>query len=115
MNLTADTYSVTSTLMAAFALFVIYSGSRTGCRATYRCSFILSPIAYMRSIEGDVPFWLLCRRMRSERSSLRFEFMNELFTGFIKCIEIGVLGRDHLSCGQWLWRSSYFSTGSPAA
>ncbi len=91
MNFTANTYSVTSTLVAAFALFVIYVRLKNWLQSSIPVLFYIIAIAYMRSIEGNVPFWLLATGC-GLTLLLRFEFMNERFTGFIKLLEIGVLG-----------------------
>jgi hypothetical protein len=91
MNFTANTYSVTTALMVAFAFFVIYVRLKNWVHSNVPIFFYIILIAYMRSIEGDVPFWLICTGF-GLGLMLRFEFMNERFTGFVKILEIGVLG-----------------------
>jgi len=91
MTFTANTYSVTSVLVAAFALFVIYVRLKNWLQSSIPVLFYIVAIAYMRSIEGSVPFWLLATGC-GLTLLLRFEFMGERFVAFVKLLEIGVLG-----------------------
>jgi|ERR1700680_3242867 len=91
MNFSANAYSVTTALMVAFAFFVIYIRLKNWLQSSVPIFFYIILIAYMRSIEGSVPFWLSCTGC-GLTFLLRFEFMNERFTGFVKILEIGVLG-----------------------
>ena len=91
MNFTANAYTVTTALLVAFAFFVIYIRLKNWLQSSVPIFFYIILIAYMRSIEGGVPFWLSCTGC-GLTFLLRFEFMNERLTGFVKTLEIGVLG-----------------------
>ncbi len=90
MNLT-NTYSVTTALIAAFALFVIYVRMKNWLHSNIPIFFYIIAIAYMQSIEGSVPFWLLATGF-GLTLMLRFEFMGERVVGFVKLLEFVVLG-----------------------
>src|SRR5579863_8084998 len=91
MNFTANTYTVTTALIVAFAIFVIYVRLKNWLQSNVPIFFYIILIAYMRSIEGSVPFWLSCTGC-GLTFLLRFEFMNDRLIGFVKILEMGVLG-----------------------
>ena len=91
MNFTANTYTVTTALMVAFAFFVIYVRLKNWLQSNIPIFFYTILIIYMQRTEGSVPFWLSCTGF-GLTFLLRFEFMNERFTTFVKIVEIGVLG-----------------------
>lgn len=47
--------------------------------------------SFMRSIDGVVPFWLMCTGF-ALAMMLRFEFMNMAWTRVVKFLELGALG-----------------------
>jgi hypothetical protein len=75
----------------AFAFFVIYIRLKNWLQSNIPIFFYIILIAYMGSIDGSVPFWLICTGF-GLGLMLRFEFMNERFTAFVKFLEISVLG-----------------------
>src|SRR5260370_31025371 len=91
MNFTANTYTVTTALMVAFAFFVIYVRLKNWLQSSVPIFFYIVLIIYMQRTEGNVPFWLSCIGF-GLTFLLRFEFMNERFTAFVKFLEIGILG-----------------------
>jgi len=87
----SNTYTVTTALVAAFALFVIYVRLKNWLQSNIPIFFYVIAIAYMRSIEGSVPFWLLATGF-GLTLLLRFEFMNDRFIGLVKLLEFVTLG-----------------------
>ena len=75
----------------AFAAFVIYIRLKNWLQSSVPIIFYVILIAYMAKIEGSVPFWLMATGF-GLTMLLRFEFMNERFIGFVKMLEIVVLG-----------------------
>ncbi len=91
MPISTNAYSVTTALMVAFALFVVFIRFKNWIHSSIPIIFYVILIAYMQSIEGSVPFWLMCTGF-GLGLLLRFEFMNERFTRLVKFLELGVLG-----------------------
>lgn len=91
MNFTANAESVTTGLLVAFALFVVFIRWKNWLDSNIPIFFYVVMIGYMKSISGGVPFWLLSVGC-SLTVLLRFEFMNERFTTVVKILEIAVLG-----------------------
>lgn len=91
MNFSANAQSVTTALLVAFAIFVIYIRLKNWLHSSIPLFFYIIMIGYMKSIDGGVPFWLLCSGC-GLTFLLRFEFMNERVTGLVKFLEITVLG-----------------------
>jgi|SRR5271154_447163 hypothetical protein len=87
----STSYTVTTTLLAAFAVFVIFIRLKGWIESNIPLIFYLATITYMRAIEGAVPFWLICTGF-GLTLLLRFEFMNPRFIGAVRMLEIGVLG-----------------------
>jgi uncharacterized membrane protein AbrB (regulator of aidB expression) len=90
MSLLESTSSVTTALMAGFALFVVYIRMKGWLESNVPIFYYVSLGAYMRAVDGKVPFWLTCTGF-ALGLMLRFEFMNTAFTSTVKFLEIGVL------------------------
>jgi hypothetical protein len=91
MHFSSNAYSVTTALIVAFALFVVYIRIKNWIHSSVPIFFYIILITYMRSIDGSVPFWLMVIGF-GLGLMLRFEFMNEPFTRLVKFLELGVLG-----------------------
>jgi hypothetical protein len=95
--------SVTTALMAAFALFVIYSRLKNWLESNVPLLYYLALIIYMKAVEGSVPLWLslagLCCAL-----ILRFEFMNEVFIRIVKLLEMVVLVIISYLCVTMIWQ-----------
>jgi hypothetical protein len=102
MPFSANSYAVTTGLVTAFALFVVYMRLRNWLDSNIPIIFYVIMIGYMRSVDGAVPFWLICTGF-SLCLLLRFEFMNTAFTRVVKFLELGALaGMIFLSLGMIL-------------
>jgi hypothetical protein len=90
MGFQTTPYTVTTALMVAFALFVIYVRMKNWLDSNVPLFFYLILIVYMRAVNGIVPVWLItagfCLTML-----LRFEFLNPFFTKSVKFMEICTL------------------------
>jgi len=77
--------------MVAFAFFVLYVRSKNWLDSNVPIIFYILMIIYMRSVDGQVPLWLIlagfCLGM-----ILRFEFMNPFLTKSVKFLEFCALG-----------------------
>jgi len=91
MGFQATPYTVTTALMVAFALFVIYVRMKNWLDSNVPLFFYVILIIYMRSVGGLVPLWLIMAGF-GLTMLLRFEFMNPLFTKSVKFLEICALG-----------------------
>ena len=89
--MTTDALNVTTALIVAFALFVIYTRLKNWLDSNVPIFFYVVLIAYMKSVDGSVPLWLMLTGFGLSLV-LRFEFMNDRLIGFVKILEIGVLG-----------------------
>ena len=90
MHFSANSYSVTTGLVAAFGLFVVYMRLRNWLDSNIPIIFYVVLIGYMRAVDGAVPFWLISTGF-ALCLLLRFEFMNTAFTRVVKFLEIGAL------------------------
>lgn len=90
MNLGSNAQFVTTALLLAFAVFVVYIRLKNWIHSSIPIVFYLIMIGYIKSIDGNVPFWLLCTGC-GLTFLLRFEFMSERFIGIVKLLEIAVL------------------------
>jgi|ERR1700733_7799486 hypothetical protein len=90
MNL-SNSASVTAVLIIGFGLFVMYTQWKNWFDSNLTIIFYVMFFSFMRSIEGVVPFWLMCTGL-GLALVLRFEFMNSGFTRVIKYLEIVTLG-----------------------
>jgi hypothetical protein len=87
----SGTTAVTTALLVAFALFVMYTRLKNWFDSNIPLIFYVILITYMRSIEGAVPVWLICTGF-GLTLLLRFEFMSTGFARVVKFMEIGALG-----------------------
>lgn len=86
----SSTVSVTTGLMAAFALVVVYARLKNWVDSNIPIFFYVAMIIYMRAVDGSVPLWLLLAGLACTLT-LRFEFMNNFFIRVLKVIELAVL------------------------
>jgi hypothetical protein len=90
MGFNATPYTVTTALLAIFALFVIYTRLKNWLDSNVPLMFYVILLAYMRAVEGAVPLWLMLTGF-GLAMVLRFEFLNAAFTRAVKFLDIGVL------------------------
>ena len=95
--------SVTTVLMAAFALFVIYTRLRNWLESNVPILYYFFLIIYMKAVDGSVPLWLSVAGL-SCALILRFEFMNEFFTRALKFIEMALLAVIIYLCVTMVWQ-----------
>jgi len=86
-----DALTVTTALIVAFALFVIYTRFKNWLDSNVPIFFYVILIAYMKSVDGDVPLWLMLTAF-ALGLVLRFEFMNVTFARVVKVFELCALG-----------------------
>jgi len=90
MHISGNSYAVTTGLVAAFGLFVVYIRMRNWFDSNIPIFFYVIALGYMRAVDGSVPFWLLCTSF-AFCLLLRFEFMNAAFSQVVKYLELGTL------------------------
>jgi uncharacterized membrane protein len=91
MGFTADVFSVTTLLMVAFALFVIYIRIKNWLDSNVPIVYYVLMIVYVRSIDNPrLPLWVVLIGF-ALGGMLRFEFMNPVFTKIIKALELATL------------------------
>ncbi|MGD0295781.1 MAG: hypothetical protein ABSE86_01615 [Bryobacteraceae bacterium] len=95
--------SVTTILMAALALYVIYTRLKNWLESNVPIFYYVFLVIYMRAIEGSVPIWLSLAGMCCALI-LRFEFMNELFIKVVKFIEMAILAVIIYLCVTMVWQ-----------
>jgi hypothetical protein len=95
--------SVTTALMAAFALYVIYTRLKNWLESNVPILFYIFLIIDMKAVDGTVPLWLILAGM-SCALILRFEFMNELFIRIVKFIEMIILAVIIYMCVNMVWQ-----------
>jgi hypothetical protein len=83
--------SVTAVLLIAFGVFVMYTQWKNWFDSNLSIIFYVVFFGFMRSIDGGVPFWLICVGF-GLALVLRFEFMNTGLTRVVKFLELGTLG-----------------------
>jgi len=91
MGFKSDALTVTTALIIAFALFVIYTRFNNWHDSNVPIFFYVSLIAFMKSVDGNVPLWLMLTAF-ALALVLRFEFMNVTFARIIKGFELCALG-----------------------
>jgi hypothetical protein len=92
---------VTLGLLILLGLFVIYTRFKNWLQSNIPIFFYILLFAYMQN-DGSVPFWLICVGF-ALALMLRFEFMNNGFTRFVKFLEMSTLGvMLYLSAGMLL-------------
>jgi hypothetical protein len=89
--MTTDALNVTTALIVAFALFVIYTRLKNWLDSNVPIFFYVVLIAYMKSVDGSVPLWLMLTGFGLSLV-LRFEFMNVTFARVVKVLELCALG-----------------------
>jgi len=90
MHFSANSYAVTTGLVAAFGLFVVYMRLRNWLDSNVPIIFYIICMGYMRAVDGAVPVWLILASF-ALCLLLRFEFMNAAFTRVVKFLELGTL------------------------
>ena len=89
--MSTDALNVTTALLVAFALFVIYTRLKNWLDSNVPIFFYVILIAYMKAVEGTVPLWLMLTAF-ALALVLRFEFMNVTFARIVKIVELCALG-----------------------
>jgi hypothetical protein len=88
-------------LLILFGLFVVYTRFKNWLQSNIPIFFYIMLFVYMQS-DGSVPVWLICIGF-ALALMLRFEFMNNGFTRFVKFLELSALGAMlYLSAGMLL-------------
>ena len=88
MSFTADVFSVTTLLLVAFALFVIYIRAKNWLDSNIPIIYYVAMVIYVRSIDNPrLPLWVVLVGF-ALGGMLRFEFMNPAFTKIIKALEM---------------------------
>ena len=82
--------SVTTILMAALALYVIYTRLKNWLESNVPIFYYVFLVIYMRAVDGSVPLWLSLAGMCCALI-LRFEFMNAGVTRAVKYLELSAL------------------------
>jgi len=83
----ANTFSVTTALMAAFAAFVMYIRMKNWLDSNVPIFFYVGMLAYARFFgDNKVPYWLILAGF-GLTLLLRFEFMNAFFVKATKIVE----------------------------
>ncbi|MGD0436259.1 MAG: hypothetical protein ABSB86_07330 [Bryobacteraceae bacterium] len=90
MRFAATPYTVTTALLVAFAVFVLFIRLKGWIDSNVPLIFYVATLAYMHAIEGAVPVWLILAGF-ALTLMLRFEFMNPTFVRAVRFLEIGVL------------------------
>jgi hypothetical protein len=90
MNLSSAS-SVTAVLLIAFGIFVMYTQWKNWFDSNLPIIFYVVFFAFMQSVDGAVPFWLICAGF-GLALVLRFEFMNTGFMKVVKYLELCALG-----------------------
>jgi hypothetical protein len=91
MGFQATPYTVTTALLVAFALFIIYVRIKNWMDSNVPLFFYVLMLAYMRAVDGSVPLWLIFSGF-AMTLFLRFEFINPFLTKAVKYLEICALG-----------------------
>jgi hypothetical protein len=99
--MSTDALNVTTALIVAFALFVIYTRLKNWLDSNVPIFFYVILIAYMKAVEGTVPLWLMLTSF-ALALVLRFEFMNVTFARIVKVIELCALGAIIYFCVQMI-------------
>jgi hypothetical protein len=96
-----DALTVTTALIVAFALFVIYTRFKNWLDSNVPIFFYVILIAYIKSVDGTVPLWLMLTAF-ALGLVLRFEFMNVTFARVVKVFELCALGAIIYFCVQMI-------------
>jgi len=95
--------NVTTALIAALALYVIYTRLKNSLESNVPIFFYILLIIDMKAVEGSVPIWLSLTGLACSLI-MRFEFMNQVFTRIMKFIEISILGVIIYLCVTMVWQ-----------
>ena len=95
--------NVTTVLMAAMALYVIFTRLKNWLESNVPLMYYIFLIIYMKAVDGSVPIWLSLAGLGCALI-LRFEFMNEIFTWVLKFIEFAVLAVIIYLCLTMVWQ-----------
>jgi hypothetical protein len=90
MGFQATPYTVTTALMVAFALFIIYVRMKNWLDSNVPLIFYVILVIYMQAVDGIVPLWLILASF-GLTMILRFEFINPTLTKSVKFLEICTL------------------------
>jgi len=91
MGFTADVFSVTTLLLVAFALFVIFIRTKNWLDSNVPIIYYVAMIIYVRSIDNPrLPLWVILVGF-ALGGLLRFEFMNTVLTRIVKGLEMATL------------------------
>jgi len=91
MGFTADVFSVTTLLLVAFALFVVYIRTKNWLDSNVPIIYYVAMVIYVRSIDNPrLPLWVVLVGF-ALGGLLRFEFMNAVFTKIVKILELATL------------------------
>jgi phosphoglycerol transferase MdoB-like AlkP superfamily enzyme len=101
MGLKSDALTVTTALMVAFALFVIYTRFKNWLDSNVPIFFYVILIAFVKSVDGTVPLWLMLAAF-ALGLVLRFEFMNVTFARVVKVFELCALAAIIYFCVQMI-------------
>ena len=101
MDFKSDPITVTTALIIAFALFVIYTRLKNWLDSNVPIFFYVILIAFMKSVDGSVPLWLMLTGF-ALALVLRFEFMNLNVARVVKVLELCVLGAIIYFCIQMI-------------
>jgi hypothetical protein len=96
-----DALTVTTALIVAFAVFVIYTRFKNWLDSNVPIFFYVILIAYIKSVDGTVPLWLMLTAF-ALGLVLRFEFMNVTFARVVKVFELCALGAIIYFCVQMI-------------
>jgi len=96
-----DALTVTTVLIVAFALFVIYTRFKNWLDSNVPIFFYVILIAYIKSVDGTVPLWLMLTAF-ALGLVLRFEFMSVAFARVVKVFELCALGAIIYFCVQMI-------------
>lgn len=89
--MSANAFSVTTGLMAAFAAFVAYIRMKNWLDSNVPIIFYVGMLAYDRFFgDNKVPLWLILTGF-GLTLLLRFEFMNAFFIKLVKILEYAAL------------------------
>jgi len=90
MGFQATPYTVTTALMVAFAVFIIYVRMKNWLDSNVPLIFYVILVIYMQAVNGIVPLWLILAGF-GLTMILRFEFINPTLTKSVKFLEICAL------------------------
>jgi hypothetical protein len=102
MGFNSDAINVTTALIVAFGLFVIYTRFKNWLDSNVPIFFYVILIAFVESFGVEVPLWLMLTSF-ALGLVLRFEFMNVPFARVVKIFELCALGGIIYFCLQMIF------------